>query len=282
MGSAYLTALSGLIANSSAINITANNLANLNTVGFKTQSADFDDMLAGEMDVPDQTTALGVSEPAAVMQFQQGGVDTGQGPLDAALSGDGFFVTSGSNGPLYTRAGDFQVGQDAAGNTALLSQTGNPVEGYMIGANGQAGTGLSEILLPGTSPSGSVVTGCSIGDGGEVVASCADGSTFSVAQLAVAQIQNPQTLTDRGSGDYQVTPNTMGYAALNGTSGVPPYVGTASAIGTQIVGGALEQSGTDVATELANLMVYQRAYEANSKALTTNDAMQETLYDLVA
>jgi len=282
MGSAYLTALSGLSANSSAINITSNNLANLNTVGFKTQSADFSDMMASEMDPPDDTTALGVTEPDAIMQFQQGGLETGQGALDAAISGDGFFVTSSSSGPLYTRAGDFQAGPDAAGNYALLSQTGNPVEGYMIGANGQAGTGLSEILLPSASPSGSAVTGYSIGDGGEVKASCADGSTFNVAQLAVAQIQNPQTMTEVGSGDYQVTPNTMGYAALTGTSGALPYVGTASAIGTQIVGGALEQSGTNVANELTNLMVYQRAYEANSKALTTNDEMQETLYDLIA
>jgi flagellar hook protein FlgE len=282
MGSAYLTALSGLSANGSAIDITSNNLANLNTVGFKTQSADFDDMLASEMDVPGQTTALGVSQPDAIMQFQQGGLATSQGPLDAAISGDGFFVTSGPSGAVYTRAGDFQAGQDAAGNTALLSQTGNPVEGYRIGANGQVSTSLSEILLPGTNPSGSAVTGYSIGDGGVVVASCADGSTFNVAQLAVAQIQNPQTMTALGSGDFKVTPNTMGYGALNGTSGALPYVGTASAIGTQIVGGALEQSNTDMATELTNLMVYQRAYEANSRALTTNDEMQEALYDLVA
>jgi len=282
MGSAYLTALSGLSANSAAINITSNNLANLNTAGFKTQSADFSDMLASEMDVPGQTTALEVSQPDAIMQFQQGALETGQAPLDAAINGDGFFVTSGSSGPLYTRAGDFQAGQDAAGNTALLSQTGNPVEGYMIGANEQAGTSPSEILLPGTNPSGSAVTGYSIGDGGTVVASFADGSTVNVAQLAVAQIQNPQTLTEIGSGDFKVTANTMGYGALNGSSGALPYVGTASAIGTQIVGGALEQSGTNVATELTNLMVYQRGYEANSKALTTNDEMQQALYDLIA
>jgi len=282
MGSAYLTALSGLSANSSAIDITANNLANLNTAGFKTQSADFDDMLASEIDVPGQTTALGVSQPAAIMQFQQGAVEIGQGPLDAAISGDGFFVTSGPSGAVYTRAGGFQAGQDAAGNTALLSQTGNPVQGYLVGANGQVSTSPSEILLPSANPSGSAATGYSIGDGGAVVASCADGSTFNVAQLAVAQIQNPQTMTALGSGDFKVTPNTMGYSALNGTSGALPYVGTAGALGTQIVGGALEQSGTNVSTELTNLMVYQRAYEANSKALTTNDAMQETLYDLVA
>jgi len=404
MGSAYLTALSGLSANSSAINVTANNLANLNTVGFKSQAVTFNDLLAGEMDMPGMTEAMGAS-PLAEMQFQQGGIESNQGPLDAAIDGGGFFVTSGARGPLYTRSGDFQVGQDAAGSTVLLSQSGNPVEGYAIGANGQLSTQMSEIVLPsanhpavttatqlqanldpstaaggatswsetiadaqggahtltfdlvkGSSPgswtlstevdgkatgdtaalqfdasgklqspssftihapggqtismplmdpsgnglltqyasptvlgsisqnggTNSLVTGYSIGDGGLVLASCADGSTFNVAQLALAQIQNPQSLTSLSKGDYQVSANTMGSSALAGATGASPWYGTASAIGSAIVGGALEQSATNVSTELTNLMVYQRAYEANSKAITTNDQMQETLYDLVA
>jgi flagellar hook protein FlgE len=405
MGSAYLTALSGLQANTSAINITANNLANLNSTGFKSQTASFSDLLASEMEVPGMTTGLGTAQPVAMWEFQQGAVETGQGAMDAAISNNpnGFFVTESATGPLYTRAGDFHAGLDAAGNNALLSQSGSIVEGYAIGANGRVGTQMGEIVLPtknnpaptsqigvqanldsstaagattsygqtivdaqgnshtltlnftrGTAPgswtlsaqvdgkstpgtaalqfdangnltspaaftidaggqsitmplvnangngmltqyasssaltqftqngtAGSDVTGYSISDGGLVTASCSDGSTMNVAQLAVAQIGNPETMTALGNGDFAVTANTMGSSALSAASGAAPYFGTALSTGTQITGSALEQSTTNMAGQLTNLMVYQQAYAANSKMLTTNDQMQEDLFALV-
>ena len=406
MGSAYLTALSGLQANSSAINMTASNLANFNTAGFKSQNASFSDLLANEMEVPGMTTALGTAQPAAMWEFQQGAVETGQASLDAAISNNPnrFFVTeNATGGAVYTRAGDFRTGQDSAGNNVLLSQSGNVVEGYAIGANGQVSATMGEVVLPAThaaaatsqinvqanldsssaagsitsysqtiddaagkthtltldftkgtaagswtltaqvdgqatsgsaalqfdsggnltSPAsftidangqtiamplldangngmltqyasssalgqfgqngtaGSDVTGYSIADGGMVVASCADGSTMNVAQLAVAQIGNPETMTALGNGDFTVTTNTMGYAALSAASGAAPYFGNAISTGTEITGSALEQSTTNMAAQLTNLMVYQNAYAANSKMLTTNDQMQQDLISLV-
>jgi flagellar hook protein FlgE len=405
MGSAYLTALTGLQANSSAINITANNLANLNTTAYKNQSASFSDLLANEMQVPGTTTALGTAQPAAIWEFQQGALEIGQGSLDAAISNnpDGFFVTEGAAGPVYTRSGSFQTGQDSAGNNVLLSQSGNVLQGYAIGANGQLSTTMGEIVLPTvnnpaatslisvqanldsntvagattsfsqtiddaqgnahtltlnftkgttagswtltaqvdgqsttgsaslqfdssgnlTSPAsfnidangqsitmplvdangngmltqyatsstlgqfgqngtaGSDVTGYAIGNGGLVTASCADGSTINVAQLALATVGNPETMTALGNGDYTPTTNTMGYSALSTASGAAPYFGTAISTGTQITGSALEESTTNMATELTNLMVYQNAYAANSKMLTTNDQMQQDLFALV-
>ncbi len=405
MGSVYFTALSGLQANSSAIDMTSNNLANLNSAGFKSQSASFTDLLANEMDVPGMTMALGTAQPTAPFEFQQGAIQTGQASLDAAISqnANAFFVTAGANGPLYTRAGDFQPGLDSAGNNVLLSQSGNPVQGYAIGSNGQVSAKLGDIALPTynnpaptsqvqvranldsgtaaggttsfsqtiddaqgqshtltlnfargtaagnwtltaqidgqaasgsaalqfnsagnlTSPAsfdinasgqtitmplvdangngvltqyaapsaatqfgqngtaGSAVTGYAICDGGIVTASCADGSTMNVAQLAVAQIGNPQTMTALGSGDFTASPETLGYKDLSAASGAAPYFGTALNTGTQIVGSALEQSTVSMANQLTNLMVYQRAYEANSKAITTNDQMQSDLYQLV-
>jgi len=405
MGSAYLTALTGLQANSSAINITANNLSNIDTTGFKSQTATFSDLLASEMDVPGMTTALGTSDPAAFSEFQQGQVETGQGSLDAAIANNpnGFFVTQSASGPVYTRAGDFQLGQNAAGNSVLLSQSGNAVQGYAIGASGQVSPTMGLITLPaqnnpaptslitvqanldstsaagaqtsfsqtidaadgtthtltldftrgatpgtwtltaqvdgqattdseqlqfdaqgnlttsGTfdisyngqtiampltdangngmltqyaSPSGaavfgqngtdgSTVTGYAIADGGLVTAQCADGSTIDVAQLAVATVGNPDSMTALGNGDYTVTANTMGYKALSSASGAAPYFGDAIDTGTQIDGAALEQSGTNLSTQLTNLMVYQQAYQANSQLLTVNDQMQQALIQLV-
>ena len=114
-----------------------------------------------------------------------------------------------------------------------------------------------------------------------VTASCADGSTMNVAQLAVAQVGNPETMTALGNGDYTVTTNTMGYKDLSTASGAAPYFGNALSTGTQITGSALEQSTTNMAGQLTNLMVYQQAYAANSKLLTTNDQMQQDLIQLV-
>jgi flagellar hook protein FlgE len=128
---------------------------------------------------------------------------------------------------------------------------------------------------------GSPVTGYAIADGGLVTAQCADGSTINVAQLAVATVGNPDSMTALGNGDYTVTTNTMGYKALNSANGAAPYFGDALDTGTQIDGAVLEQSGTNLTTQLTNLMVYQQTYQANSQLLTTNDQMQQALIQLV-
>jgi flagellar hook protein FlgE len=93
---------------------------------------------------------------------------------------------------------------------------------------------------------------------------------MNVARLALAQIQNPYSMKALGSSDYVTTANTA-----------TPIFGDALTLGTRIVGSALEQSTTDMAAQLTNLTVYQRAYEASSKALTTNDQMLQQLFQLV-
>jgi flagellar hook protein FlgE len=128
---------------------------------------------------------------------------------------------------------------------------------------------------------GSPVTGYEIADGGLVTAQCADGSTVEVAQLAVATVGNPDSMTALGSGDYKVTPNTMGYKALSSANGAAPYFGNALDTNTQITGSAIEQSTTNMSTQLTNLMVYQQAYAANSKMLVTNDQMQQDVIQLI-
>src|SRR5579871_185555 len=152
MGSVYFTALSGLQAYAAAISTTGNNLANLDTIGFKGQRDDFNDLVANELDITGQSSALGTARPLNVTQFLQGGLQSTASPLDAAISGSGFFVTSGPNGPLYTRDGAFQIGQDAGGNTLLVSSSGNPLEGYAITPNGSASATMGDILLPESRP----------------------------------------------------------------------------------------------------------------------------------
>src|SRR5450755_2677081 len=120
----FSTALSALNATSTAIDVVGNNLANLNTPGFKTSSVSFRDMVTQSLGagLGDTQVGFGTGTPLTVRQFTQGSIQPSSGLLDAAIQGDGFFVTEDSTGEMqYTRAGNFQV--DKSGN--LLTGTGD-------------------------------------------------------------------------------------------------------------------------------------------------------------
>lgn len=388
MGSVYYTGLSALDGFSSAINTVANNLANIQTTGFKSSDAAFSNLVAQMMEVGSSGTGAGITNPASVMQFLQGGFQATQSPLDCAIAGNGFFVTDTSGGQqLYTRDGSFSVGQNATGTPILVSSTGNAVEGYAAGANGTFSTSLSDISLPTaraatattaiqltgnlnstTAPAGQAtfpvtvydaagnqhtvsltftkeagtsdwtlhtvvdgavtgngvplqfnsggqlasnpgtipvnvagqtvnltlgnitqynspsnaaqiaqngmpaadVTGYSIGNNGVVSAETTDGGSFAVAQLGLATIQNPQTMTGISGGDFELGANTM-----------TPVLGSAAALGDQVLGNSLETSTTSVANEFGNLMTFQRGYEVSSKAISTEDQMRQDLFNLI-
>src|SRR5688572_19950994 len=107
MSSAFSTGLSGLRANSRAVETVGNNLANINTPGYKANAVQFRDLVS----VSGQG-GLGAATPGIARQFNQGSVQASGGLLDAAVSGDGFFVLRGAeNQRLYTRAGNFQISQ---------------------------------------------------------------------------------------------------------------------------------------------------------------------------
>jgi len=114
------------------------------------------------------------------------------------------------------------------------------------------------------------VTGTSLQNGGLLVATFSDGSQRTVAQLALASVPNPDSLLALANNQFAL-----------GAGTATPSVG-ASGTGTRgsIVGGSLESSNVDMATQLTNLIIYQRAYQADSKALTSIDQMQQTLLAL--
>jgi flagellar hook protein FlgE len=129
MFSAFSTALSALTANETAVDIIGNNLANLNTTGFKADAIQFWDLMSQQLGSASGSTdvGLGVSGAQAVRSFTQGSIVQTGGSLDAAISGDGFFVVKDSNNQqLYTRAGNFRLGSDGS----LLTATGENVQGW--------------------------------------------------------------------------------------------------------------------------------------------------------
>ncbi len=127
----FSTALSALAADSTAISVVGNNLANLNTPGYKTSVVYFRDLVTRSIGagLGETQVGFGTAQPTTIRQFTQGAVQASSGALDAAIQGDGFFVIKdNSNSTLFTRAGNFHT--DAAGR--LLTNSGERVQGWTM------------------------------------------------------------------------------------------------------------------------------------------------------
>src|SRR5579871_2317683 len=145
MFAAFSTALSALDANGVAVDVVGNNLANLNTPGYKNSAAYFRDLVSESMDAGQTQLGFGVAAPLTLRQFTQGAIQASGGSLDTAIQGSGFFVVNNNGATQYTRAGNFQV--DLNGN--LLTPTGEQVQGWMAD-NGVVNTGgpVGNIAVP--------------------------------------------------------------------------------------------------------------------------------------
>src|SRR5258708_5565612 len=151
MFTSFSTALSALNATATAVDVVGNNLANLNTPGFKTSVCYFRDLVTQSLGagLGETQVGFGTGTPLTIRQFTQGAIQASTGLLDAAVQGDGLFVLKNSQGnTLYTRAGNFQV--DDAGN--LLTNTGERVQGWtsIDNATGQLNTtgAIGDIVVP--------------------------------------------------------------------------------------------------------------------------------------
>lgn len=143
MLASFSTALSALTADETAINVVGNNLANLNTPGFKDTVVSFSDLVTQSLGAGSGETQVGggVAVPITLNQFSQGAIQSTDGPLDAAIQGSGFFIVQGANNAVeYTRGGNFQV--NSAGT--LETSTGESVQGWtatggVLNTNGPTG-----------------------------------------------------------------------------------------------------------------------------------------------
>jgi flagellar hook protein FlgE len=146
MGNTFSVALTGLNADKTALDVVGNNLANLNTVGFKDVSTQFTDLIAQAIGQGTSQVGEGVSAPLTERQFLQGSIQLTSGAFDAAIQGNGFFVVRNTAGStLYTRAGNFQLAADGT----LLSATGDKVQGWSA-VNGVLNTtgAVGNIVVP--------------------------------------------------------------------------------------------------------------------------------------
>jgi len=148
MFTSFSTALSALSAHSTAIDVVGNNLANLNTPGFKKSVVAFHDLVTQSLGagLGETQVGFGVGRPVTLRQFSQGAIQSSSGPLDAAIQGDGFLVVKDAAGAtLYTRGGYLRV--DSSGN--LITSTGERLQGWtksggVLDTNGPIG----DIVIP--------------------------------------------------------------------------------------------------------------------------------------
>src|SRR5579872_1572988 len=143
---AFSIALTGLGAATTALNVVGNNLANLNTVGFKDVATNFTDLVAQAIGDGTSQVGEGVSTPITQRHFLQGSIQLTSGAFDAAIQGNGFFVVQNSAGTTeYTRAGNFQL----AANGTLQTATGEDVQGWTAVGSLLNTTGPTEnIVVP--------------------------------------------------------------------------------------------------------------------------------------
>ncbi len=194
MSSTFSIALSGLKAQSQAINTTGNNLANMNTDGFKGSAVNFKDLFSEFLGVSSGfQTGLGVSPPISSQLFTQGAIQSSLSGLAAAVQGDGFFVVkSPVNQQLFTRDGNFQL--DAAG--VLRTQTGETVQGWLADPSGAISTSgvPGDIALPAGAILPPVATQ-SFSMNANLDASSTVGTTFSQPLTVVDSLGNTHDLT---------------------------------------------------------------------------------------
>jgi flagellar basal-body rod protein FlgG len=256
---ALFTAATGMQAQQVRIDNIANNLANVNTTGFKASRAEFEDLYYQKVRTGGTETAGGARRNDTVeighgtrtanltRDFAQGGVTATGRPTDMAIQGDGFFVVETADGDqLYTRNGNF--GLDPQGS--LVTPQGHVLAG-----------------------------GFSVPEGGQLIVE-EDGTIYAqvageeemqqLGQVQLARFANPAGMEGLGAGLYRTTEGS-GEATL-GLAGSDGY-------GT-LIGQALETSNVDVAEELIAMILAQRSYELTSKAISTADEMLQVTNQL--
>jgi flagellar hook protein FlgE len=231
MFTSFSTALSALDATSTAIDVVANNLSNLNTTGYKDSTVSFQDLVTQSLGagLAQTQVGFGVAPPVTTTQFTQGAIETANGTLDSAIQGQGFFVIQAPNTgqQLYTRDGTFQL--DANGN--LQTANGDDVQGYTV-TNGQVNTNqaIGNIVIPvGQIRQPVATSNISVSMNLDSTSTSASGApnSFSTPIQVIDSLGNPLTLTMNFTQsatnplqwNYQVT--IPGNATTGGTPGTP-------------------------------------------------------------
>jgi flagellar basal-body rod protein FlgG len=257
MDASMWVAKTGLDAQQMRMNVISNNLANVNTSGFKRDRAVFEDLLYQNLRQAGGQTGATTQAPTGLMLgtgvrvvateklHAQGNMVNTQNPLDLAIAGEGFFQVTQADGTIaYSRDGNFKLsstGQIVTSSGALLQPA---------------------ITIPNTA---STVT---FGRDGTVSVELAAGGSQVLGQIQLAKFVNPSGLQSVGQNLMKETP----------ASGAPQVLQAGNAGAGSLMQGTLEASNVNVVEEMVNMIETQRAYEINSKAISAVDGMLFCLF----
>ncbi len=245
------SAATGMACQQTNLDSIANNLANVNTTGFKKSRVNFQDLMYQNLRMPGASTSSGGQLPAGIQVgmgakvvavekvFLQGDYTQTKNQLDLAVEGKGFFKLLNNGKEVYTRAGAFKMDKD----------------GYVCDAHGNRLQ--PEFAVPAKT------TTITIEPGGRIVASGSDGKELGSSQIQLYNFPNPAGLMSIGQNLF--TGSDASGDALQGNPGTDDF-------GT-LLQGFLEMSNVDVAEEMINMIMTQRAYEVGSKVIQTGDDM---------
>ncbi|WP_205745708.1 flagellar basal-body rod protein FlgF [Egibacter rhizosphaerae] len=270
--------VSGLRSHQEMMDVVGNNISNVNTHGFKSERATFQDALyqtqrgattgeeldgGGEGGVNPLQIGLGANLASVDTNFGQGSFEMTGRATDVAIDGEGFFVVDTDEGEAYTRAGIFDF--DGAGN--LVDRNGNTV----MGASGEGdidGEDLEAITIdPDTL---SELRDVSVQRNGVISGRDGDGDEEIIGTIATADFTNPGGLERDGGSLFRPT-GAEGDMAV----GAPGEDGRGA-----LEGGVLEMGNVDLADEFTKLITAQRGFQANSRTITTSDELLQELVNL--
>jgi flagellar basal-body rod protein FlgG len=256
------TAATGALTQQFHMDTIANNVANVNTTGYKKTRAEFQDLIHQTFSSPGSLGSQGTIDPVGVQvglgarvsatqrDFINGPIMQTGNPLDMSIQGEGFFQLQLDNGQIgYTRDGTFK--RDA--NGSIVNSDGYPL--------------IPQMTIP--QDSSELV----VGNTGVVSIRDSSGNFQEIGQIQLARFANPAGLEAQGRNYYTNTP----------ASGDPivGQVGQGEFAKTTIAQGFLENSNVQIVEELINLITAQRAFEANSKVMSAGDQMLQTVNNIV-
>jgi len=269
--------VSGLLTHQQRMNVIGNDIANVNTVGYKQSDVTFKEAFVNTLrsptpGTPGQQVGLGSQVGHIARDFSGGPLMQTGLASNFAISGDGFYVVSDpiGNQQFFSRAGDFVLDVDPATNeTYLITSEGKRLQGVMGGPpapdlNGLGLGDMQDIVLPPDT------TDYSVGFDGILYVSVAGAPAEAMGRVALASFDNPGGLQAIGSNLYEETAAASLRAFTNpGENGLG-----------QVFQGYLENSNVDLAREFTDMIITQRGFQANSRTISTSDDMLQELLTL--
>lgn len=265
--------VSGMRGFQTKLDVIGNNIANVNTTGFKAGRVMFKDILsqtAAGMTAPNGNETGGVNAKQIGLGVTIGSIDTVHTPgsamttnvpTDVRIDGDGFFAVKmnagqGQEEALLTRDGNFRV--DSAGNLTTS-------DGLLVTQPGGEAITIDH----------STVVEFSIGQDGVITKKLNDGSIDNSMRIGVVKVVNPGGLQKVGGNLYRMTPNANPDGTLEIINANDPATGTGA-----IIAGQLEMSNVDLTAEFTEMIIAQRGFQANSRIITTSDEVLQEIVNL--